>query len=115
MKFTVRAGLSLHELCSALPPAHRRLLTGRAVPAGEERYTLLLFRHDRADVILSAVVRKALERVVEAPGLIVAAAGVFTLEALAALHLRGALVLALSDFTWTDASYEAIRRPLRTR
>ncbi len=34
-----------------------------------------------------------------------------TMAAIEALHLRGALVLARSDFTSFDALYQAIRRP----
>ena len=43
----------------------------------------------------------------------VRAGRVCTMEAIEALHLRGALVLARSDFTSPDALYQAIRRPSR--
>ena len=72
------------------------------------QFTLVLFPHDRSDVVLSRVVEKALSQVSieENP---VVAGGCFTLEGLERLRARNAVVLALSDFYWTDDSYLAIR------
>jgi hypothetical protein len=77
------------------------------LPSGS--YTLLLFRNDRRDVVLSRVVRSALAEVVEPVGQLVAVGGCFTAEGLELLQARQGLVLQLSEFLWTDDSYQAIR------
>jgi hypothetical protein len=77
-------------------------------------FTLLLFDHAPEDVVLSPVVRRALEKIpVEDSSKLVAVAGSFTLEAIELLAARSAIVLEIYFYGWTDDSIKAIRQPPR--
>ena len=72
---------------------------------------MLLFRCSREDVVLSRVVKSALTKLAEGSGeKIVAVAGCFTADSVQLLQQRGAVVLQLCEFHWTDESYDSIRR-----
>ena len=72
---------------------------------------LLLFRHDREDVILSTVVRRAIESVGDiSEPLRIAVGGDFTQEALGLLHAAGFRTFRLGDWFWTDESYRHITK-----
>lgn len=106
MKHTVQRGLSADALRATVPPRYRPLLSN-ALP--DPPYTLLLFRNDRNDVVLSRAVGAALADVAGEPEALVAVGGCFTAEGLELLRARQASVLQLSEFHWTDESYRAIR------
>ena len=106
MKHTVQRGLSVEALCASVPSRYRpQLPTGLREP----KYTLLLFRNDRDDVILSRSVKSALADVANESGPLVAVGGCFTAEGLELLQARQAIILQLAEFFWTDESYLAIR------
>jgi hypothetical protein len=102
MKLVPRDKVEAH-----VPSAFRGQLQGKDF--GTEPVTMLLFPHDRRDVIHSRQVIKALAKVGDTPGAIIALAGSFTHESAQALSARGAWKFALSDFPWTDAGHEHIR------
>jgi hypothetical protein len=107
VQYTVQPRLSEIALRSAVPPRYRPQLPPD-LPAGP--YTLLLFRSDRRDVVLSRVVAAALASVPsDDRGHLVAIGGCFTAEGLELLRARGAIILQLAEFHWTDQSYQAIR------
>ena len=99
MRYTIGRKLTPAKLHAAVPRRYRA-----ALPAlRDTSYTLLQFRSAREDVTVSSVVRSALSRLdVEQADRLVAVGGNFTLEALAILRERGAIILTLSDFAWTD-------------
>jgi hypothetical protein len=107
VRFAITEQTTGKRLRRLLPPNYR----GR-VPAAvrdEVSYSLILFPHDAEDVIRSSLVRKALARLVTlAPGGLVAVGANFTEEARQELARRGAVVVALGDFYWTDASYDGV-------
>ena len=74
-------------------------------------YTLVLFRNDRNDVVLSRAVESAISDIADVAEPVVAVGGCFTAEGLELLRARQATVLQLSEFYWTDESYRAIREP----
>lgn len=103
MKFAVRAGLSLEELRRLLPRPFRPLL-----PDDLPGTTFALATFARGDryVVLSRLVRKALDALAESAGeQLIAAAGSFTAEGLELLQTRRAIVLQLREPSFTDDSY----------
>ena len=109
MKPDVRKRVRGDRLDAVLPPQFSsRLRAGVRSP--DVAYTVLLFPHSPSDVVRSPPVVKALARL-PAGTPIVAVAGNFTAEARRALSERGAVVLTLGDFHWTDESYVRIREP----
>ena len=67
---------------------------------------MVLFAHDRNDVVTSAPVRRALSRI-ETGESILAVGSVFTVEAVALREQRDAIIARLGEFYWTDESYNS--------
>jgi hypothetical protein len=88
MRFKITTGLTAQKLLAAVSQRYQ----ARLPPLRAGSYTLLKFRSAREDVVLSRVVKSALSRI-EGNEQLVAVAGEFTMEALALLHGRGAIVL----------------------
>jgi hypothetical protein len=106
VKYTVTHGLSAEALRASVPPRYRPRLPAN-LP--EPHYTLLLFRNDRRDVVLSRTVESALTEAGDEAGPLVAVGGCFTAEGIELLRARHAMVLQLAEWHWTDKSYQAIR------
>jgi hypothetical protein len=103
--------LTSAKLRACVPARYRPQLAGGTLK-GSDNFTLILFDHDREDVVRSQVVRRAVEKIpFEDSSRLVAVAGCFTLEALDILAARSAIVLELSSYAWTDDSIKAIRQP----
>ena len=68
----------------------------------------MLFPHDLEDVVVSTVVRHALQSRHLSDERIIAVGGNFTAEARALLDAAGAIVVRLDDFHWSDESYKDI-------
>jgi hypothetical protein len=105
-KFTVLGRFELDRISEVVPPDYRGLI--RAVARSPGPYTVILFPHDRADVVTSAPVRRALARI-ELGERVLAVGGNFTAEAVALLADREADVARLGDFYWTDESYNTLQ------
>lgn len=106
MKHTLQRGLTADALRASVPPRYRPLLPDAL---SDPPYSLLLFRNDRNDVVLSRAVEAALADAASESGTLVAVGGCFTVEGLELLRGRRAVVLQLSEFHWTDESYRTIR------
>ena len=106
-KFTILGRLRAERAIRALPPEYRDRAQAAVDPAIE--YTVVLFAHDRADVVTSATVRRALTRLPPAEAVLAAGAN-FTAEATALLEQRGAAIARLGEFYWTDESYLSLPR-----
>ncbi len=106
MKHTAQQGLSAESLRASVPLRYRPLLPATL---SDTRYTLLLFRTDRNDVVLSRTVESAMADVADVAEPVIAVGGCFTTEGLELLRERGAMILQLSEYYWTDESYRAIR------
>jgi hypothetical protein len=105
-KFTIFERVTADAVAGVLPPEYRARAAAAMAPGVE--HTVVLFAHDRSDVVTSAPVRKALERV--PPGGPVVAVGTnFTAEAAALLAERGSRSVTLGEFYWTDESYQSVR------
>ena len=101
MKVTIRERVPAARLPDAVPPAYREGLAALSLPEGT--YALLLFAHDRRDVVPSSAVRRALRRLgTPAPDGVIAVGTVFTDEALALLETVRARPLTLHRLRWTD-------------
>jgi hypothetical protein len=61
----------------------------------------------------SGIVKRGLERLPPDAVDLVAAGPGFNTEALELLRARGATIYTLSDFHWTDASFQSIRQATR--
>ena len=104
-KFTILGRIEAARIPALLPPDYRGLV--RAVAAPGVTYTVVLFAHDRRDVVTSALVRRALAGI--AAGERVLGVGTnFTTEATALLEERGAVIARLGEFYWTDESYNSL-------
>ena len=99
-------GVPSAHLITTVPPEYRARVQGVVAP--DRVYTVLLFQHERRSVVMSPVVRKALDRVPTGEALVAIGAN-FTAEAIELLDERGALVIRLGDFYWTDESYNSVR------
>lgn len=103
MKATIRERVPGARLVDTVPPAYRDAVAEDTRPDGV--YTVLLFGHDRRDVVPSAPVRRALRRLGQAaPDGIIAVGAVFTEEALALLAEQGARPVTFHKTYWTDES-----------
>ncbi len=105
-KFTLLGRFTQDRFSTLLPPDYRDL--ARVVTKPGVSYAVVLFAHDRADVVPSAVVRRALQRVAE-PEPILAVGANFTAEATQLLDARAAAIARLGEFHWTDATWAGIR------
>jgi hypothetical protein len=108
MRCAISTGLTKQKLLAAVPQRYRVKLP----PLRASSYTLLKFRSAREDVVISRVVEAALSRI-EGNEQLVAVGGDFTMEGLALLEARGALVVRLGEFGWTDDRYVAIHSKQR--
>lgn len=106
----VRARLTTALTYARLQSALPKPLGIKLWSPDERVYSLLRFRTGREDVVCSREVVSALRRLSVPDGqCLVAAAGNFTREAGQLLEARSAILLARSDFGWTDESYQGIR------
>jgi hypothetical protein len=105
-KFTVLGRFEVDRISAIVPPDYRGLI--RAVVRGQEPYTVVLFPHDRDDVVTSAPVRRALASI-GAGERVLAVGSNFTVEAIALLDERKAAIARLGEFYWTDESYNTLR------
>ena len=103
MKVTIYQLLPGGQLPHLVPPAYRAEVVKRAC---EDRfYSLLLFAHNRRDVVPSAPVRRALRRLkTPAPDGIILVGAVFTEEARALLEGERAVFVTMHRTFWTDES-----------
>jgi hypothetical protein len=106
----IQRNLTAAEVARQLPPQYRDRLP-RNIARSEKTFALLLFPHDRDDVVISAAVRRALNSWQSTTeDRIIAVAGNFTLEARELLEAARAIVLRMGDYHWTDESYKSIQR-----
>jgi uncharacterized protein len=113
MKVKITRGVSVKKLDGILPPSYKRLL--RMKDLKNKSYTVMLFDLDKSHVTISATVSKAIERIAEMGQSVLAIGGNFTYEAVNLLKENRVEILSLGDFGWSDASYNAIKIPYRTR
>ena len=104
-KLTIFERIPAAALADVVPPDYRALLAVTVRPAAS--YTVVVFKHDREDVVTSALVRRALARVGAEPAL-VAVGGNFTREAIELLEARNASIARLGEFFWTHESYNTL-------
>jgi hypothetical protein len=103
-KFTVLGRFETDRIPAVVPPHYRSLV--RAVTAPGAAYTVVLFAHDRRDVVTSAPVRSALAEIAGNDRLLAIGAN-FTAEATQLLNSREAAIARLGEFYWTDESYNS--------
>jgi hypothetical protein len=104
-KFTVLGRFQRDSIPAIVPPDYRSVV--RAVTSPGVTYTVVLFPHDRRDVVTSAPVRRALAGI--AAGECILAVGAnFTADAIELLKTHDAAIARLGEFYWTDESYNAL-------
>lgn len=111
-QFSILGSFDGSAIATVVPPDYRALV--RHVANDGVRYTVILFPHDRTHggVSTSSLVQRALNRVPVADRILAVGAD-FTCEATALLDARGATVVRIGEFGWTDESYIGIRDPAR--
>ncbi len=103
MKVTIHTFIQGERLPHLVPPAYREEIAKRTRP--DWIYSLLLFAHNRRDVVPSAPVRRALRRLKKpAPDGIVLVGAVFTQEARDLTEGMQATFITLHKSFWTDES-----------
>jgi len=113
MRFRVLRAVEAARLADLVPPPLRRRLPGPLLKHGP--YTVLIFPL-ALDPVRSGAAAKAVARLGEADADPVLAFGAdFTADALAILAARGVAVVTVSDWYWTDESYERIRASIASR
>src|SRR5204862_5733536 len=109
MKFKAYRHLGSRTFRGLIPKRYHSQFTWSDFDGAET--VLLMFAHDRKDVVLSSTVRQALDSIHDlSERLRVAVSGGFTVEAEALLTDTGFRICALSYFGWTDASYKSITK-----
>ncbi len=106
MRFQIQRGIDPNKLVKRVPARYRDLVAPRKFRSPVD---LLIFPHDREDVIHSGTVVRALEKLGTTSNAVAAVGGCFTLEALAIMKSRKVEAFSLSDFPWTDERHEAIK------
>jgi hypothetical protein len=107
MKFRIIRAVESARLVDLLPPPLQRRLPGTLRRGGP--YTVLVFPLSR-DPVKSGAAAKAVARLgVCDPGPVLAFGAEFTADALAILTARGVAVVTVSDFHWTDQTFERVR------
>ncbi len=109
MKFRIEQNIDALSLKDCVPTEYRSLaITCEAQLS--EACTLIVFPHNRKDVVKSWLVEKALKRLKgNEPESLVAVVGYFSLESVALLKAKNTIFLNLSEFPWTDEGHITIR------
>lgn len=110
MKFRIHKDIAKFKLKDLVPTAYRGLAEGLdGVIEGE--VTLVIFPHNRKDVVKSSVVQKALAKIrIDTVNNLVVVGGCFSLESVDILKKHEAHFLSLSEFPWTDSRYSEIKQ-----
>lgn len=110
MKFQVSHGISGDAALRRSPSKYHSLIA--PILSGAESVTLIQFK---SAVTLSREVDKALKKLTDRDTLIVAIARCFTIEARQLLSSVDAHIFTLSDFVWSDESYNSVRTEIGRR
>ena len=112
MKCKIIKSIQPNKVSSQVPPLYRNKIN--IIDIGTSLVTILLFPHNRRDVVISRHVSKALAKVSDSSEKLVAVGANFTDESINLLINRNVEVISLGDFYWTDKSYEQAKRPPKT-
>jgi hypothetical protein len=113
VKVQVLRAVEARRLADIVPPPLRRRLPRSLLNHGP--YTVLIFPL-AMDPVRSGAAAKAVARLGEADSDQILAFGAdFTADALAILTARGVAVVTVSDWYWTDQSYDRIRTSIASR
>ena len=74
-----------------------------------ESVTLIIFPHNRKDLVKSSMVMKTLNGFSEEEGELVVVGGNFSIESIEVLNQYRSHVLNLSEFPWREDSYNEIK------
>jgi hypothetical protein len=104
-KFTILGRFQRDSIPTIVPPDYRGVV--RAVASPGVTYTVVLFPHDRSDVVTSPPVRRALAGIAAGERILAVGAN-FTAEAIELLKAHDGAIARLGEFYWTDESYKAL-------
>jgi hypothetical protein len=107
MNFRIVRKVEAARLADLVPPPLRRRLPGTLLRGGP--YSVVVFPLSQ-DPVKSGAAAKAVARLGDGDaGPVLAFGAGFTADALAVLAARGISVVTVSDFHWTDQTFERIR------
>jgi hypothetical protein len=104
MKYRITKSLESHLIKERVPTEYKSLAVSCESQLGEF-CTLIIFPHNRKDIVKSSIVDKALNKLGElTDSNLVVVGGCFSAEAVEILNLKNAIFLSLSEFYWTDSA-----------
>lgn len=107
MKAKIIKDVSIEQLRKMLPPVFIQKIN--YVSNFKANCTCLLFGANSHNVIISSTINKTLKKV-NSHGNLIACAYTFTQEAKEILTKNKVFIIEISDFYWTDESYENIKK-----
>ena len=107
MKHHVYTDVPRAKLTRIVPKRFHARLHGLPLP--HELYTLVVFSGAKDEVVQSGTVQRALAEVAGGQPILAVATG-FTGESHDVFRAHDAEVVVLSDFEWTDGSYQSVRQ-----
>ena len=104
MKYRILKGLESHLVKERVPTEYKNLAVSCESQLGE-LCTLIIFPHNRKDIVKSSLVEKALNKLGDlTDASLVVVGGCFSSESVDILNFKNAIFLSLSEFYWTAAA-----------
>ena len=104
MKYRILKGLESHLVKERVPTEYKNLAVSCESQLGE-LCTLIIFPHNRKDIVKSSLVEKAINKLGDlTDASLVVVGGCFSSESVDILNFKNAIFLSLSEFYWTDAA-----------
>jgi hypothetical protein len=109
MKFRIYRSIEPNYVKERVPTEYRDLAVAYETKF-VNKCTLIVFPHNRKDVVKSNIVIKALSKLgASRTEILVVVGGCFSLESVEILSAENAVFLSLSEFNWTDKSFAEIK------
>jgi len=108
MKLRIQNNVKISKLKDLVPTAYRELAKALEVSVAGN-VTLVVFPHNRKDLVKRSMVMKALGKIGEIKEELVVVGGSFSNESIEILLQHQSHVLNLSEFPWSEERYNEIK------
>ena len=108
MKPRIQNNVDINKLKELVPTAYRELAKALEVSVAGS-VTLIIFPHNRKDLVKRSMVKKTLDRLGEVNEELVVVGGNFSNESIEVLLKYKSHVLNLSEYPWSEESYNEIK------
>lgn len=110
MKFIILKNLEAYLVKERVPTEYKSLALSCESQLGELT-TLIIFPHNKKDIVKSSLVKKALNKLGELTDhSLVVVGGCFSAESVDLLHQQNAIFLSLSEIHWTDSGSSKLQK-----